>query len=1276
MTRRSKVLLTVAGGLVLLAGGLLVVLARSDFSGWRDTAARIAGNALGREMRIGGDFAVDLGRITRIRATDVRLANAEWASEPVMASVERLDAELDLWSLVRGPLRLRSVTVEGGKAVFETAPDGHSNWALGGGGVRNRHDRPFGLRIDRIRTTAVELRFNRRTGSPPLDLEVVTLVSDGDATGMHQLELTGQWLDRAFTVSGRLGPLTGIVNASRVEHDLAATLADVELVSRGTVADLAELRGVDLDAAATIPDLDVVTELLGLGATGFGRLRLEVTAASDGALTSFTATATADTATARAVGTLDSLAAPGDLDVKIEASGPDVRSLAALAGISPPAADPFEISGRVRWRGFPVEVSDLEARAGDNRLTADGSLGAPPAMLGTDFQLHGSGPNLAALGALVGLELPSDRFEVDGRVQRRENGVELSAIEVGVGRSRLSVAGFVGDPPEYGGTDLAVSASGPDLRQLSSLAGVELPEGAFEVSGRFGDGGDAIALDGVRAHAAGLSAAVDGRLTTVPGLDGTELELVVDGDDLAVIGPSVGVAGLPQGPFHVEGSIAFEAAAARLRNVEARFANLEVRAEAVVSRSRGLVGSTARGEAAGPRLSVLAPLIGGRPLPEKPFRVVGALEILEHGLGLNGVELELGTASGRVDGTLGRPPGFSGTAVSAEVAGPSLADVGDPYPGVSLPDVPFQLAIEAAVVDGEIRVSSSSLSIDDNLASATGTVSLEDGLVGSHGELTVRGPELGAAARLLAASVGAEWPELPGLEYTLSGVVALDDTGYRVEPLTGTLGRARAEITGRIGQWPDLAGSALDLDIGGPDASILRAVAGMDLPVAPFRVVGRLSTTGDGYGFEGFRLSLGDLRLELDGTAGSPPSLIGTDLDLTLDGPDLSILGNLAGVRDLPALPVHLSGRFEGDPHEFTATRVRARLGSSDLEGSFRVDLRDRPAATCTLRSTAIDVAELWSARPLAGDRPTPETTGRRLLIPDEPLDLSALEAFDLELDWTVGTLRTRLNRFNDVGVGLTIADGQLEVDRFEGSGSSGGTLTGAATLAPDPAGYRLATHLLLDDGKVNLAGPGADPSRFTPVNVELDLRATGRTPHRLAASSDGTVTVVAKHGVLARSVVDLVAADILVTLLDTLNPFTKSEGNAELECAVIMARVEDGVVKLDPLAIQTDRVTVVGGGTVDLDTEKIRLDWVTKPRKGLGISASAITNSYIRVGGTLAEPNLEAKPVEALATTGVAVATAGISILAKGLLDRVTAEKKVCETALREIEAERREPE
>ena len=106
---------------------------------------------------------------------------------------------------------------------------------------------------------------------------------------------------------------------------------------------------------------------------------------------------------------------------------------------------------------------------------------------------------------------------------------------------------------------------------------------------------------------------------------------------------------------------------------------------------------------------------------------------------------------------------------------------------------------------------------------------------------------------------------------------------------------------------------------------------------------------------------------------------------------------------------------------------------------------------------------------------------------------------------------------------------------------------------------------------------------------------------------------------------------------------------------------------------LRPDRTSFLGRGKIDFGTERLNLNWVTKPRKGIGLSASMITNPYIKLGGTLSRPAVELKPLEAVTSTGVAVATLGVSLVAKGMLDRITAEKKVCKRALEEIDARSR---
>ncbi len=78
----------------------------------------------------------------------------------------------------------------------------------------------------------------------------------------------------------------------------------------------------------------------------------------------------------------------------------------------------------------------------------------------------------------------------------------------------------------------------------------------------------------------------------------------------------------------------------------------------------------------------------------------------------------------------------------------------------------------------------------------------------------------------------------------------------------------------------------------------------------------------------------------------------------------------------------------------------------------------------------------------------------------------------------------------------------------------------------------------------------------------------------------------------------------------------------------------------------------------------KINLSWTAKPRRGLGLSASSITNQYLKLSGTLSKPRVTVKPLKATATTTAAVGTAGLSLLAKGFWDRFTSTKRVCKNA------------
>jgi hypothetical protein len=488
------------------------------------------------------------------------------------------------------------------------------------------------------------------------------------------------------------------------------------------------------------------------------------------------------------------------------------------------------------------------------------------------------------------------------------------------------------------------------------------------------------------------------------------------------------------------------------------------------------------------------------------------------------------------------------------------------------------------------------------------------------------------------------------------------------------LAKAVAAVDGRIGQTPDFFGTDLTIDSDGPNASLFTAVTGVTIPVAPFKVRGRFQRTDGGFHFDRVSVQLGDYRAYANGSLGEPPRWVGTDLELRASGPGLALFRELTGLQALPDEEFRIAGRFKGTPELFTTDGLEIVVGDSDLRGSIDVDIRGKPAVTAGISSNNLNLAPYLShledeSDGDANQTAVSETPKDALVFSNEPFDFSLLRRADADVTIKISTLQLTLKRFRDVELDGRLVDGRLEVHRFAMVGQREGRGSGTLVLEPIGRDYRL--HTVLDFDALRLDLPDEDPAAAAsqpPIDLDVRLEMLGSSPHAFAGSANGLLQVVIGKGVMDNQALDLISADILLTLLSAFNPFAKEDAVTELQCVVLAVDIDNGLAILEPMALQSNKMTMLGKGKIDLGTEKLDLQWVTKPRKGIGLSASMITNPYIKLGGTLSHPSVQLKGVEAVASTGVAVATLGISLVAKGMLDRITAEKKVCKQALEEI--------
>jgi len=186
-------------------------------------------------------------------------------------------------------------------------------------------------------------------------------------------------------------------------------------------------------------------------------------------------------------------------------------------------------------------------------------------------------------------------------------------------------------------------------------------------------------------------------------------------------------------------------------------------------------------------------------------------------------------------------------------------------------------------------------------------------------------------------------------------------------------------------------------------------------------------------------------------------------------------------------------------------------------------------------------------------------------------------------------------------------------------------------------------------------------------TDVSVALTTKGQSPRSLAQSLNGDVRINVGGGVIGNDSFELIGSDLILSLLNKLNPFSKKDKTTKLECAVVNLNIEKGKINIDnSLALRTSKLTMVADGYVDLSTEKIKLGLTPKARQGIGIDVSSLVK-FIALGGTLEKPTPTVTAsglLKSAVVVGAAVSTGGVSLLATSAAEKTVANVDVCERA------------
>ena len=1206
----------------------------------RRTVERLASQALGREVNIAGPFNLSFSLAPRVTAADLRLANAPWGSEPWMLRVGRATVVVDLLSLRSGPPLVRDVEIENARLLLEADGAGGGNWVFASEPASSapHTERPKGppVAFERVAIRGLEVAFRSRPNAEPVALGVREIEARLEAaTRMIDLHGAGQFNQSHWEISGRFGTLENLFEGRDLEFALDSRIEASRLEARGRIRDPRVLREAELEVSAEGADIAGALKTFGLRSPLNGPFQLHgrFTPAKDGIGADVSAMVGA--VAAKAQGVLEHLSLDA-FRLDVEATGPDASLVGSWFDVEGIPPQPFVVSGQVRLKGGRFYLERIRTRVGPTSLLVTGVLGKPPSLIGTELTVRATGPDLSHLSKLTTLPLPTGRFQVAGRFLRRANDLAIDAVELQFRQTVIHAGGSLGEPPHFAKLHLTADVSGPDLAVFSRLATVKLPHAPFTVGGGVARVEGALDLEGVEGRVGDGTLSGRGRVVFAKRLEGTTFQVRVAGPDLAKSASLVGFRGVPAEPFEVEGHLRVAPGRYELEDVKGSVGRVSVAVNGQIGARTALQGTSLSCRARGPALSDLAAWGLPPKLPAEPFSVAGRLQIDSGVYQAQGVVAKVGSDRMNLDGTLGALPDLSRLDLVVDAAGPSLAGLGRFLPALGL-------------------------------------------------EPSTR---------------------IPDAAYEMSGQVQHSPAGYELHQVRLKAAQTELRVDGTVGSGRDMAGTNIQFRAEAPDTSLLSNVAHTPLPGGPFEAHGRLARADKGFLLDNVAVSVGDLHTEVSGTLGAPPKLRETELHFKASGPDLSATLRPIGVSRAPAAAFEVSTDLAGSVERLSSKGLVARLGGNDVEGSLQIRLEDKPAVDAELRSRRLDVGELLgevSAQPAALEMPaasatktatsetlaapatesaasetptapatetatseTPDAPAteseRKRLIPDYPLELGALRSFDSKLNLHVAELLIPGRHLRDVVVTGEVRDGGVRLNRVEGSRLEGGHVSGALELEPSGRGYRVAAQGRFVD--VRLGASGASREKEPPFDVEFQLKGEGRSLREIAASLDGSVQMTVGPGQFSNAY-GWMSTGVLTTLLDALNPFRKSSPYTNFECGIALATFERGKASVEPLTARTDKLTVVGNGKVDFNTENIDLDWTIKPRTGIGLSAGSVANPYVKLGGTLTSPKIEVKPLDAAVSTGAAVATLGLSILAQGLYDRITAEENVCINAL-----------
>lgn len=248
-------------GIAAVLAVLVLVLVFFPWDVLRGPINRHVSDQLGRRFEITRHLSVHLGRTVTVRADGVEFANPEWADKPYLVKAQAAEFDIKLLPLLLGKVVLPRIALTAPEIGLQMEPDGRRTWALS----RDTSDEGATPRIDALLIDGGSVDYQAAAQGANIHVDF-SLAQETAGQLPLSYKAKGKWQGEAFSASGRTG---GVLQLSKnleapFPIEVNAVAGKTSLKAKGTIANLAELAGVDASFDLQGRNLEELYKLLGV----------------------------------------------------------------------------------------------------------------------------------------------------------------------------------------------------------------------------------------------------------------------------------------------------------------------------------------------------------------------------------------------------------------------------------------------------------------------------------------------------------------------------------------------------------------------------------------------------------------------------------------------------------------------------------------------------------------------------------------------------------------------------------------------------------------------------------------------------------------------------------------------------------------------------------------------------------------------------------------------------------------------------------------------------